>query len=86
MPKMKKRFTKEYFCFHCETEFDFPHIEEELRPYGDCGAYETMYYCPNCGRSSFEQTKYLESPCYGCKYFMFCGDLDRTEPCNGREA
>lgn len=23
--------------------------------------------------------------CLNCKYFAVCGDLDRTEPCNGRE-
>lgn len=23
--------------------------------------------------------------CYKCKYFKVCGDVDRTEPCNGKE-
>lgn len=27
----------------------------------------------------------MKNPCKNCKYFNACGDIDRTEPCNGRE-
>ena len=29
--------------------------------------------------------KKAENQCSNCKYFTVCGDLDRIEPCNGRE-
>ena len=29
--------------------------------------------------------KKTENPCSNCKYFTICGDLDRTESCNGKE-
>ena len=28
----------------------------------------------------------LKYPCRNCTYFNACGDYDRTEPCNGRQA
>lgn len=31
------------------------------------------------------KTRKIESPCIGCKYFSACGDIERTEPCEGKE-
>jgi len=46
------------FRCECGAEFDDPCVEREYRgEYWGTPAYETMYYCPVCGSSSFDEIR-----------------------------
>ena len=45
-----------FICYNCDATFDEPQrVEESRGEFWGMPAYETMYLCPACGSSEFDE-------------------------------